>query len=297
VLSDSSRKAKGKRKHLAHGEWIRREKRIAIYIRDEWKCLYCGKALEGLADGQEVTLDHLAEDGGNHESNLVTACKACNTAKAGYSVESFASKDARERIARAITKPLDIRAGRAYLHETREKKDAFDLPTIFAPPAVAAHYMQTTDKALFQFSQEGIIDPPSEKGYDFFKTIIALYVHAKSHTLGATETLKLKKLRNEVAHSELILMKSADEVIPIEWVKLVLAHQAICFRRIIESLPIDESARISVAKQVTAIDCEDFLSGLRSQIINAVSDDPGLAVSNGTGEGEESAEDNALEMG
>lgn len=60
--------------------WIRREKRLAIYLRDGLKCTYCGKTIE--EEGVLLTLDHLhvrCEKGSNSERNLVTACKDCNT--------------------------------------------------------------------------------------------------------------------------------------------------------------------------------------------------------------------------
>jgi hypothetical protein len=61
--------------------WIRKDKRLAIYMRDGCACVYCGIGLEA---GAELTLDHVlaCELGGtNHQSNLVTACINCNSAK------------------------------------------------------------------------------------------------------------------------------------------------------------------------------------------------------------------------
>lgn len=62
-------------------KWIRPNKRLAIYLRDGLCCAYCGSTVE---DGATLTLDHVlaCELGGdNHESNLVTACLSCNSAK------------------------------------------------------------------------------------------------------------------------------------------------------------------------------------------------------------------------
>lgn len=70
-------------------KWIRREKRLAIYMRDGMACCYCG---EGIEDGAELSLDHLrcnARGGSNHETNLVTACKRCNTARGTRPVRTF----------------------------------------------------------------------------------------------------------------------------------------------------------------------------------------------------------------
>jgi len=65
-----------------HGsKWIRRDKRIAIYLRDGYTCAYCGRDLAGLPPS-EVTLDHLTPGHTNHhEHNLVTACRSCNSSR------------------------------------------------------------------------------------------------------------------------------------------------------------------------------------------------------------------------
>lgn len=60
--------------------WIRRDKRIAIYLRDGFQCAYCGASAEDR--GVMLSLDHLicrSAGGGNNASNLITACVACNS--------------------------------------------------------------------------------------------------------------------------------------------------------------------------------------------------------------------------
>jgi hypothetical protein len=69
--------------------WIRQEKRLAIYLRDGLACAYCGHAVEG---GASLTLDHLkphSHGGGNEETNLVTCCHRCNSSRGDRSVRSF----------------------------------------------------------------------------------------------------------------------------------------------------------------------------------------------------------------
>lgn len=71
--------------------WIRQDKRLAIYLRDGLACVWCGQAIE---DGIQLTLDHVqphVEGGSNGEDNLVTACHSCNSRRADRSVESFAA--------------------------------------------------------------------------------------------------------------------------------------------------------------------------------------------------------------
>lgn len=70
--------------------WIRQDKRLAIYLRDGMACAWCGATLE---DGAKLSLDHIiphVEGGSNHESNLVTSCCQCNSSRGDRSVESFA---------------------------------------------------------------------------------------------------------------------------------------------------------------------------------------------------------------
>ena len=69
--------------------WIRQDKRLAIYLRDGLACAYCGHSVES---GASLSLDHLkcaSKDGSNHESNLVTACERCNKSRGTRSVRAF----------------------------------------------------------------------------------------------------------------------------------------------------------------------------------------------------------------
>lgn len=70
--------------------WIRPAKRLAIYLRDGLACVYCGATLE---DGVKLTLDHLRphhSGGSNKETNLVTCCHTCNSARGKRSWKKFA---------------------------------------------------------------------------------------------------------------------------------------------------------------------------------------------------------------
>lgn len=69
--------------------WIRQEKRLAIYLRDGCACAWCGAKVE---DGTQLTLDHLVphcKGGSNDETNLVTACKHCNDSRGARGVTKF----------------------------------------------------------------------------------------------------------------------------------------------------------------------------------------------------------------
>ena len=69
--------------------WIRKQRRYAIYERDNCQCAYCNcKVIPGKSstEGKEAlaTLDHIIPRsvGGNNKSdNLVTACVSCNSSR------------------------------------------------------------------------------------------------------------------------------------------------------------------------------------------------------------------------
>ena len=71
--------------------WIRQEKRLAIYLRDGCACAWCGVSIED--EGTTLSLDHIKchiKGGSNDASNLVTACSNCNTSRGAKSVAAFA---------------------------------------------------------------------------------------------------------------------------------------------------------------------------------------------------------------
>lgn len=70
--------------------WIRQDKRLAIYLRDGLACVYCAASVE---DGASLTLDHIHpvdKGGSNSTINLVTSCVRCNLAKGTRNVREFA---------------------------------------------------------------------------------------------------------------------------------------------------------------------------------------------------------------
>lgn len=68
--------------------WIRIERRIAIYIRDNFTCAFCGIKY----DRDQLSLDHIHAvscGGGNENTNLVTCCKNCNSRKGNMPITQF----------------------------------------------------------------------------------------------------------------------------------------------------------------------------------------------------------------
>lgn len=106
--------------------WIRREKRLAIYLRDGFICVYCRRDLRDAAKS-EVSLDHLiprSEGGDNHQTNLVTACTPCNSSRQDRSLLDWALSQSftmaqvsriQEAIGKAITTALNIELAKAIL--------------------------------------------------------------------------------------------------------------------------------------------------------------------------------------
>jgi len=85
--------------------WITKERRLAIYIRDNFTCAYCGTSLKN-SEPANVTLDHLVPrnplvahgSGGNESTNLVTACRSCNSSRQDKPWMDYATGGAVDRI-------------------------------------------------------------------------------------------------------------------------------------------------------------------------------------------------------
>lgn len=104
-------------KAQAAGCWIRKERRLAIYMRDGFACQYCGCDLRHAAPA-DITLDHLvcrSEGGGNESQNLVTACRSCNSARGAKPWWSYAMGGAVDRILAASMAPVNMELAKAIL--------------------------------------------------------------------------------------------------------------------------------------------------------------------------------------
>lgn len=89
--------------HKNHGgNWIRKERRVAIYMRDGSRCVYCGSR-------RRLTLDHVkprAMGGTSRNGNLVTCCNACNTSKHSLSLRRWMLKRGQGRARTAMMQRL-----------------------------------------------------------------------------------------------------------------------------------------------------------------------------------------------
>ena len=105
--------------------WIRPARRLAIYLRDGLACVYCEDAIE---DGAILTLDHLkpcVRNGSNESTNLVTACKRCNSARGARAVRTFCRSVAEyldrdwqaieRRVRNASKRQVDVKGAKAII--------------------------------------------------------------------------------------------------------------------------------------------------------------------------------------
>jgi CRISPR/Cas system Type II protein with McrA/HNH and RuvC-like nuclease domain len=91
--------------------WIRRDKRLAIYLRDDCTCAYCGITVKvGDSGADAATLDHVqpaSKGGSNRADNLVVACKSCNSSRQDSPMAVFCrSKGMSEREAMATIRRI-----------------------------------------------------------------------------------------------------------------------------------------------------------------------------------------------
>jgi 5-methylcytosine-specific restriction endonuclease McrA len=75
---------------------ISKTDRLAIYLRDGMSCAWCGSSIED--EGIILSLDHVKpqiENGDSTASNMITACRKCNSVRGSRSVRSFAHDSAK----------------------------------------------------------------------------------------------------------------------------------------------------------------------------------------------------------
>ncbi len=90
------------------GQWIRTDARLAIYLRDGFKCVYCGADLHG-ASKLDVTLDHVhpfSKGGENTPDNLVTACRSCNCSRGARSLNDYADPSTKAAVKRQTSRSV-----------------------------------------------------------------------------------------------------------------------------------------------------------------------------------------------
>ncbi len=73
-----------------------RDRRTAIFERDGYRCVYCGRILPAT----QLTVDHVeprVKQGDHSRGNLVTACVPCNTTKGHLAAWEYLQERPEER--------------------------------------------------------------------------------------------------------------------------------------------------------------------------------------------------------
>lgn len=107
-------------KKMNGSKWITKERRLAIYMRDNFVCAYCGEDLRK-HDRRNIGLDHLTprySGGSNDSSNLVTVCKACNSSRGTKDFKEYATGGALLRIEANIAKEVNVALAKSIIAGT-----------------------------------------------------------------------------------------------------------------------------------------------------------------------------------
>jgi len=98
-------------------KWIRKEKRLAIYARDNFTCAFCGKHM--VFDNVTLSLDHVqpvANGGQNDATNLITSCRLCNSKKGDRNLVSFVGKNKASMIERQTEKQINVSQAKKFIN-------------------------------------------------------------------------------------------------------------------------------------------------------------------------------------
>lgn len=112
--------------------WIRQEKRLAIYIRDNFICQHCQLDLKvAVKAGSDlrIELDHLqpvSRGGTNGATNLVTSCNKCNTSRGDTSLYKFHNSAYADAVIQQAALPINIPLAKQVLTERKAQKEAQD---------------------------------------------------------------------------------------------------------------------------------------------------------------------------
>lgn len=117
--------------HNTGMDWIRLEKRLAIYSRDGFDCVWCRLVFPLSEHGYGLHLDHIHDGLDNTPTNLVTSCRPCNSSRKRLRLPEWLERLEKRhgtpqeeialRVLLATGKPLDMGLGRALAKQRRPK--------------------------------------------------------------------------------------------------------------------------------------------------------------------------------
>lgn len=102
---------------MAHNrgmDWIRLHKRMAIYARDDFDCVWCRLVFPTPELGYGLQLDHLEDPHDHRPVNLVTSCQSGNSSRQDTPLEQWLRQldgGAWARVAERLRRPLDLDLG------------------------------------------------------------------------------------------------------------------------------------------------------------------------------------------
>ena len=97
---------------LGGGKWLKRWRRLALYMRAGFRCAYCNVSLATPKRIKyDVSVDHVRPRAGDgpedhSDSNLVMVCFKCNSRKGKRPLESFADPSASDRVRVETARPI-----------------------------------------------------------------------------------------------------------------------------------------------------------------------------------------------
>jgi hypothetical protein len=171
---------------MAGGDWIARDKRGAIYHRDDHLCVYCGvdvvvdprgTVAGKRADPTTATLDHLTpRSGGGYDApwELATCCLGCNVDRGARTLDAWLVTFAPDRYEAVLRKLRQIAVGDAgYLHygppRTSALKPQF-VRALYARPNLvedASDLPGLVRRAMLLGQLHALIDSPQPDGGRF----------------------------------------------------------------------------------------------------------------------------------
>ncbi len=109
--------------------WIRQEKRLAIYIRVDFTCQCCGLDMRAnLPEGRRIELDHIvphSKGGSNSQTNLVTVCGGvggCNQRRQDRDISEFCPANHKDILIQAL-KPINVPLAKQVLCERKTSRE------------------------------------------------------------------------------------------------------------------------------------------------------------------------------
>ncbi len=130
LANPSGKTAAEKRGGWRGSGWINKTNRLAIYLRDNFECAYCGSNLREY-NPNNITLNHLvcrSRGGSDHFTNLVTACRKCNQGRMTKPFREYAAPGAVDRIMRQRRRSMErfVQMAKA-LMSGKAKNDALEI--------------------------------------------------------------------------------------------------------------------------------------------------------------------------